>query len=169
MCEDTLGKTRQIVGPLLIWLLVAAVIRALIEVPPWSADLYETMTHKSLGDPGYISFLVVMLTPRIIYLGLALRTWMVQDHIPCVGLAIGAVATTVVYVVNLVLKDGYGKVRPCNVYETIDICPPIDNFSSPSNHTVIAFGLAMGLAFALPWMAYLAFPLAIIEGMSRVL
>ncbi|MDN6148917.1 MAG: phosphatase PAP2 family protein [Yaniella sp.] len=169
MCEDTLGKTRQIVGPVLIWLLVAAVIGALIEVPPWSADLYETMTHESLGDTGYISSLVVMLTLIIIYLGMALRTWLVKDNIPFVRLVFGAVATTVVYVVNLLLKDGYGKVRPCNVYETIDNCPPIDNFSYPSNHTVIAFGLAMGLAFALPWMAYLAFPLAIIEGVSRVL
>ena len=169
MCEDTLGKTRQIVGPVLIWLLVAAVIGALIEVPLWSAELYATMTNEALRETGPIVSLVVTLALIIVYLGMILRTWLTKDNIPCIRLVFGAVATTVVYVINLFLKDGYGKVRPCNVYETVGNCPPLDNFSYPSNHTVIAFGLAMGLAFALPWMAYLAFPLAIIVGVSRVL
>lgn len=169
MCEDTLGKTRQIVGPVLIWLLVAAVIGALIEVPPWSAELYETMTIESLGDTGHIASTVVMLALVIVYLGTLVRTWVTKDNIPFVRLVFGGAATTLVYVINVFLKDGYGKVRPCNVYETVGNCPPLEDFSYPSNHTVIAFGLAMGLAFALPWMAYLAFPLAILEGVSRVL
>jgi len=164
-----LGKTRQIVGPVLIWLLVAAVIGALIEVPPWSAELYETMTIESLGDTGYIASTVVMLALVIVYLGTLVRTWVTKDNIPFVRLVFGGVATTLVYVINVFLKDGYGNVRPCNVYETVSNCPPLEDFSYPSNHTVIAFGLAMGLAFALPWMAYLAFPLAILEGVSRVL
>lgn len=164
-----MGKTRQIVGPVLIWLLVAAVVGALIEVPPWSAELYKTMSIESLGDTGDIISVMVMLALIIVYLGMLLRTWLTKEHIPFVRLVFGAVATTVIYGINLLLKEGYSKVRPCNVYETVGTCPPLDNFSYPSNHTVIAFGLAMGLAFALPWMAYLAFPMAIIEGIARVL
>lgn len=164
-----MGKTRQIVGPVLIWLLVAAVIGALIEVPPWSAELYETMSIESLGETGNIVSLVVMLALIIVYLGMLLRTWLTKDNIPFVRLVFGAFATTVVYGINLLLKNGYGKIRPCNVDEAVGTCPPLEDFSYPSNHTVIAFGLAMGLAFALPWMAYLAFPLAIIEGVARVL
>src|SRR5690625_5596990 len=60
-------------------------------------------------------------------------------------------------------------VRPCHTFDTGGSCPDISNFSYPSNHTVIAFGLAMGLAFAIPWLAYLTFPLAIIEAVARVL
>src|SRR5699024_11239720 len=114
-------------------------------------------------ETGPIFVVVVLLALSIVDLVMALLTCLTKDNIPFIRLVFGAVATTVVYVVNLFLKDNYGKVRPCNVYETVGNCPPLDNFSYPSNHTVIAVGLAMGLAFALPWMAYLASPLAIID------
>src|SRR5699024_9637 len=56
-----------------------------------------------------------------------------------------------------------------HTFDTGGSCPDISNFSYPSNHTVIAFGLAMGLAFAIPWLSYLVFPVAILEAISRVL
>lgn len=164
-----MGQTRQIVGPVLIWLLVAAVVGALIDVPAWSVELYEAMNVESLTDTGSIVSTVVMIALVVVYLGMLLRAWFTKDNIPFIRLVFGGVATTVVYGINLLLKGGYGKVRPCNVYETAGNCPPLENFSYPSNHTVIAFGLAMGLAFALPWLAYIAFPLAIIAAVSRVL
>lgn len=170
MCEDTLGQTRQIVGPVLLWLLVAAIIGALIDVPVWSAKLAETMAVEPWVDIGYVLSTIVMLALVIMYAATVLRTWFTRDHVPFTRLLFAGVATVIAYGINnLLLKDTYGKVRPCNMFETAGHCPGLENFSYPSNHTVIAFGLAMGLAFAIPWLGYLAFPLAMIEGVCRVL
>lgn len=165
-----MGQTRQIVGPVLIWLLVAAVIGALIDVPAWSAELAETMAVEPWTNIGYVVSQIVMWVLVATYAGMLLRTWITKDHVPFTRLVFGGAATVVVYGINnLFLKETYGKVRPCNVFETAGYCPGVENFSYPSNHTVIAFGLAMGLAFASPWLSYIAFPLAIIEGVARVL
>src|SRR5699024_4381389 len=170
MCEDTLGQTRQIVGPVLIWLLVAAVIGALIAVPTWSAQLAEAMAVEPWIDIGFVVSEIVMIVLILIYAGMLLRTWITKDHMPFTRLVFGGATTVIAYGINnLLLKDTYGKVRPCNAFETAGQCPGLENFSYPSNHTVIAFGLAMGLAFAIPWLGYIAFPLAIIEGICRVL
>ena len=164
-----MGKTRQIVGPVLIWLLVAAVIGALTVVPPWSTDLFETMAVEPWVGIGQFLSPVVMIALILVYLGMLLKTWIARDHKPFIRLVFGAVATTLAYGLNLLLKNDFGKVRPCHDFATGGACPAVDNFSYPSNHTVIAFGLAMGLAFAIPWLTYLAFPLAILEGVSRVM
>lgn len=165
-----MGQTRQIVGPVLIWLLVAAVIGALIDVPAWSAQLAEAMAVQPWVDIGYFVSQLVMWILVVTYAAMLLRTWFTKDHLPFIRLVFGGAATVVAYAINkLLLKETYGKVRPCNVFETGGDCPGVENFSYPSNHTVIAFALAMGLAFAIPWLSYIVFPLAIIEGVSRVL
>lgn len=170
MCEDTLGQTRQIVGPVLIWLLAAAVVGALIDVPAWSAQLSETMAVQPWLDIGYWVSEIVMWILVVTYAAMLLRTWFTKDHVPFTRLVFGGAATVLAYGINnLLLKETYGKVRPCNVFETAGECPGVENFSYPSNHTVIAFGLAMGLALAIPWLSYIAFPLAIIAGVARVL
>lgn len=165
-----MGKTRQIVGPVLIWLLVAATIGALTDVPSWSAGLFETMAVEPWVNIGPTLSTVTMLILVGIYGVMLLWTLIVKDHIPFIRLVFGGAATTLVYGINkLFLKDTYGMLRPCHTFDTGGTCPEITNFSYPSNHTVIAFGLAMGLAFAVPWLSYLVFPVAVIEAVSRVL
>src|SRR5699024_10627549 len=161
---------RPSLGPVLIWLLVAAVVGALIDVPTWSIKLPQAGAVEAWADNGYLVSQVVIRTLVAVYLIMILRTSLKKEHLALIRLLFGGVATTVVYAINkLFLKETYGKVRPCNLFETGGNCPDVGNFSYPSNHAVIAFGLAMGLAFAIPWLAYLTFPLAIIEAVARVL
>lgn len=165
-----MGKTRQIVGPVLIWLMVAATIGALTDVPAWSAELFETVAVEPWVNIGPTLSTVTMLVLVGLYGVMLLRKLILKDHVPFVRLVVGGAATTLVYAINkLILKDTYGMIRPCHTFDTGGSCPDISNFSYPSNHTVIAFGLAMGLAFAITWLSYLVFPVAILEAISRVL
>src|SRR5699024_10297808 len=151
-------------------MLVAAVIGALITVPTWSAQLAEAMVVEQWIDIGFVVSEIVMIVLILIYAGMLLLTLITKDHMPFTRLVFAGAATVIAYGINnLLLKDTYGKVRPCNAFETAGQCPGLENFSYPSNHTVIAFGLAMGLAFAFPCWCYIAFPRAIMPGICRVL
>lgn len=167
--EGILGQTRQIVGPVLIWLLVAAIIGALVEVPPWSADLSETMAVGPWIAIGQIVSPVVMIVLAVLYLGMLIRVWVLKENLPFIRLVCGAVTTLVITVISFVLQNTYGKPRPCHMVELGGNCPADASFAYPSSFAVIAFALAVGLAYAVPWTSYLVFPLAIIEGVASVL
>jgi len=168
-CEGTLGQTRQIVGPVLIWLLVAATIGALTEVPVWSAELVATMAVDPWIGIGQIVSPVVMIMLVVMYVVMLIRTWTQHEHLPFVRLLFGAGATVVVAIVSFVLQNTFGKPRPCHLTELGGSCPAETSFSYPSSFGVIAFALAVGLTFAMPWLASLAFPLAILEGVASIL
>src|SRR5690625_1059996 len=150
--------------------MVAATIGALTDVPTWSADLFQALAVEPWVNIGPTLSTVTMLVLVGLYGVMSLWTLIKKEHVAFVRLVFGGAATTLVYGINkLVLKDTYGMVRPCHTFDTGGSGPDISNFSYPSNHTVIAFGLAMGLAFAIPWLSYLVFPVALLEAISRVL
>lgn len=164
-----MGQTRKLVGPVLLWLLVAAVVGALLEPPAWSATLFEAAVHETWVKIGTAVSTGALLALVAGYGIMFLRSWFTKNHLACIRLLYGGVAIVVVYVINLLLKNMFGQIRPCHTIRTPTSCPPLDNFSYPSNHTVIAFGIAAGLAFAIPWLSYIVFPVAVLEGISRVL
>jgi PAP2 superfamily len=51
---------------------------------------------------------------------------------------------------------------------TIAACPPLDDWSFPSNHSVIAAGAAATLVLAWRGLAWVVFPLAAVMAFSRV-
>src|SRR5699024_12611016 len=71
-----------------------------------------------------------------------------------VGLVAGGRAAALAYGLNLLLTGLLAEVRPCHLHDIVSACPPPDNWSFPSNHTVIAFALAVGLAAAAPRLAW---------------
>lgn len=164
-----MGQTRQIVGPVLLWLLVAATIGALSTVPSWSAELSETMAVDPWIGIGQIISPVVMILLAIFYLVMLVRTWTTKEHLPFVRLLFGAGTTLAITVISFVLQNSFGKPRPCHMVELDGTCPALESFAYPSSFAVIAFALAIGLAFAVPWTAYLAIPLAILEGVASIL
>lgn len=164
-----MGQTRQIVGPVLIWLLVAATVGALTDVPPWSANFLEAMAVDPWLDVGQIVSPVVMILLAVTYLVMLLRTWSQKEYLSYIRLLYGAGTTAVVTVVTFILQNTYGKPRPCNVLELGGSCPPDTNFAYPSTYAVVAFALAVSLAYATPWVSYLAFPLAILEGLASIM
>lgn len=167
--EGDVGQTRQIVGPVLIWLLVAATIGALTDVPSWSANFAEALAVDPWLEVGQIGSPVVMILLALIYLGALLRTWTRQESLPFIRLLYGAGTTVVVTLVCFMLQTTYGKPRPCQVLELGGSCPPDTNFSYPSTYAVVAFALAVSIAYATPWLSYLAFPLALLEGLASIM
>ena len=161
--------TRQIVGPVLIWLLVAATIGALTEVPPWSAELSQTMAIEPWIAVGQIVSPIIMLILLVTYLGMLIRAWVLKESLPFIRLIFGGLATLVIMVISFVLQNTYGKPRPCHLDEFGSTCPADTSFAYPSSFAVIAFALAVAIAFAVPWMSYLVFPLAILESVASVL
>jgi len=163
------GQTRQIVGPVLIWLLVAATIGALTDVPSWSANFAEALAVDPWLDVGQIVSPLVVIILVLIYLGTMLRTWMRQESLRFIRLLYGAGTTMVVTLVCFILQTTHGKPRPCHVLELGENCPPDTSFSYPSTYAVVAFALAVSIAYATPWLSYLAFPLALLEGLASVM
>ena len=164
-----MSRTRQLVAPVLLWLLVAVVVGVLFETPAWSATLFEAAVDQTLVNIGTITSTIMLLSLVAGY-GIAfLWSWRTEHHAACIRLLYGGVVIVVIYLLNRILKTLFGQIRPCHTIQSPTDCPPLDNFSYPSNHTVIAFGLAMGLAFAIPWLSFLVFPVAVVEGISRVL
>ena len=169
MCEGMLGQTRQIVGPVLIWLLVAATVGALTTVPSWSADLSAAMAVDPWITLGQTISPIVMIILALVYVIMLIRTWINHEHLSFIRLVFGAGTTLVIAVISFFLQNTYGKPRPCHLTELGGNCPADTSFAYPSSFAVIAFALAVGLAFAIPWTSYLAFPLAILEGVASIL
>ncbi|HJF15486.1 MAG TPA: hypothetical protein K8V32_11945, partial [Enteractinococcus helveticum] len=88
--------TRQIVGPVLIWLLVAAIIGALTEVPPWSAELSQTMAVEPWIAVGQIVSPIIMIILLVTYLGMVIRAWVIQENLPFIRLIFGGLTTLVI-------------------------------------------------------------------------
>src|SRR5207248_1145532 len=58
------------------------------------------------------------------------------------------IAAIVAYVVNDGIKLSFGEHRPCDRFPhafLLEKCPPIDDYSFPSNHTVVVFAMAVAL------------------------
>jgi undecaprenyl-diphosphatase len=164
-----MGQFRHILWPVLIWLAVGAVIIALMDTPAWSAKTFERVTNDEWVATGVLLSTVVMLTLMGFYISMLVRAWLTMAALPFVRLFLAGAVAVVVYNVNVLLKDNYQQTRPCHEIQIATECPPLENFSYPSNHTVIAFGLVAGLVFAMPRTAYIVLPLGVLEGVSRVI
>ncbi|HIX00964.1 MAG TPA: phosphatase PAP2 family protein [Candidatus Nesterenkonia stercoripullorum] len=83
-------------------------------------------------------------------------------------LVAGGVGSVIAYVISRSVKPLFEVPRPCHVNEIMAQCPPPDSWTYPSNHTVIAFSLAVAVTAAVPRLGYAAAPIAVIVGLSRV-
>ncbi|MEO3871790.1 phosphatase PAP2 family protein [Nonomuraea sp. B12E4] len=98
----------------------------------------------------------------------ALRAW----RAPARDLALvvaGPAGVVLAYVVSEVVKAFVREDRPCRGgVATIAACPPPDDWSFPSNHSVIAAGAAGALVLAWRALAWVVLPLAALMAFSRV-
>ena len=164
-----MGQTRQIVGPVLLWLLVAATIGALSTVPSWSAELSETMAVEPWIGVGQVISPIVMIILVIFYVIMLVRTRAAREHLSFVRLLFGAGTTLLIALLSFILQNSFDNPRPCHTVELHGTCPAVESFAYPSSFAVIAFALAVGLAYAVPWTSYLVFPLAVLEGVASIL
>ncbi|GAA2041673.1 hypothetical protein GCM10009740_37500 [Terrabacter terrae] len=84
---------------------------------------------------------------------------------------VGATATVAAYVLSEVVKGVVREARPCRAMavHTVAACPAANDWSWPSNHAVIAAGLATAVVALSPLWWRLVVPLALAVGVSRVL
>lgn len=141
-----MGHVAKMFWPLAIWLVAAMAIVTLYETPAWSTRTFVWVAGAEWAPAGALSSTIVMLLLMVLYVGMLVHTWFIKDRLAFVRLICGGIFAVVTYVINLVLKGNYEQLRPCHQIQLATQCPPVDNFSYPSNHTVIAFGLAAGLA-----------------------
>ncbi|MBT2403374.1 MULTISPECIES: phosphatase PAP2 family protein [unclassified Streptomyces] len=90
-----------------------------------------------------------------------------------VALAVLApLATAVAYVASEVAKSTVDEERPCRAVAgaaaSLVPCPPVGDWSFPSNHAAIAGAAAVALALAVRRLALLTVPLALLMAFSRV-
>lgn len=85
-----------------------------------------------------------------------------------VRLVAGGFGSAVAYGASELLKLLFARDRPCHVMDVLAACPPAEDWSYPSNHTVIALSLAVAITAAVPKVGFLAVPVACLAGLSRV-
>lgn len=166
---------KRILGAIMLWLVAIALVSALSGAPAWSVDLYQVVAVEPLiGWGAWISTAALL---ALVALYAVAGLWLLtggkltgpQRWDQLIRLIIAGVAACVSYGINVVLKGSFAAVRPCHLHDIVSACPPAENWSFPSNHTVIAFSLMIGLIVAWPRWAWVAVPLALLAGCARVL
>ncbi len=131
-------------------------VRAVDDWPAWAHSAIEALTE---GGIVLLLVLVVAVTVRR------------RDPRTTAQAAIGIAATAAAYAASALLKLTEAQVRPCRVLpdlDTIAACPPAGDWSLPSNHAVIAAGLAVAVGALVPRLAPAAALLAVAVAASRV-
>lgn len=83
--------------------------------------------------------------------------------------AAAAAGAPAAYLASETLKLVFEQERPCRVMAELPHCPPIGDWSLPSNHSTVAFALFCAVAVTrggwLPWVAAM---LAVVVGWARI-
>ncbi len=130
--------------------------RAVDDWPAWAHRAIEALTE---GGIVLLLVLVVAVTVRR------------RDPRTTAQAGIGIAATAAAYGASALLKLTEAQVRPCRALpdlDTIAACPPAGDWSLPSNHAVIAAGLAVAVGALVPRLAPAAALLAVAVAASRV-
>ncbi|WP_345569149.1 phosphatase PAP2 family protein [Nonomuraea rosea] len=136
--------------------------------------VYYDIVDFARTTPGWLHTLAEVGTDAGLFLFVALfgvaalRAW----RAPARDLALvvaGPAGVVFAYVVSEVVKTFVREDRPCRgAVATIAACPPPDDWSFPSNHSVIAAGAAATLALVWRALAWAVLPLAAMMAFSRV-
>jgi len=136
--------------------------------------LYRDIVDFALSTPAWLHTLAEVGTDAglFLFMGLFLLSWWRARRAPDRELAIaiaGPAGIVGAYIVSEVVKLLIKEDRPCRGgLATIAACPPVGDWSFPSNHAVIAAGAAATLTLAWRSLAWLVLPLAALMAFSRV-
>lgn len=146
----------------------------------WSTSLYRTVdtaTSSWPSEAGTVSDLIAEAGLLALAGMLAVLLWWGRGdtRILAVGLAAGAGAVGSA-VATLAVKSVVTEERPCTALagvHALSECPPLGDWSFPSNHSGISAALATAVVLASYaarrlWMAVVAVVTAVVVGISRV-
>ncbi|UQX01665.1 phosphatase PAP2 family protein [Streptomyces sp. RerS4] len=142
-----------------------------------SSDLYRHITDFARSAPPWVQAGFEVFTEYGLLLFAVLYVavwWRARGRAPrALALAVLApLVTALVYVVSELVKSTVEEERPCRAVAgaaaALLPCPPYGDWSFPSNHSAIAGAAAVGVALALPRLAWLTLPVAVLMAYSRV-
>ncbi|MET4926077.1 phosphatase PAP2 family protein [Streptomyces sp. PSRA5] len=145
--------------------------------PSVTSGLYRDITDLAHQSPSWVRHFVEIGTEAVIViLGvLFLISWWRTRSADSRAMAVavvGPLATAVAYVGSELFKSVVQEERPCRAVAgaaaSLATCPPVGDWSFPSNHSTIAAAAAVALAIAWRAIAFLTIPLAIFAAFSRV-
>ncbi len=152
----------------------AVVVVALYLLRDVSAAIYRAIVPHTADLPGVgLVADVGLLVLVALFAVLAAQMWRTRS--PYLGdLLMGGFGVVVAYVLSEVVKSLVGEDRPCRAQVALPDCPAVGDWSFPSNHTVIAIGLATAIVLASGQMLsslqrWLVLALGILVGLARVL
>ncbi|WP_219471476.1 phosphatase PAP2 family protein [Nonomuraea rhizosphaerae] len=136
--------------------------------------MYRDIVDFALTTPAWLHTLAEVGTDAglFVFAALFLLCWWRARNAPARDLAIaiaGPAGVVCAYVLSEIVKTFVREGRPCrDGIATIAACPPPDDWSFPSNHSVIAAGAAGTLVLAWRALAWAVLPLAVLMAFSRV-
>ncbi|RVW01137.1 phosphatase PAP2 family protein [Rhodococcus xishaensis] len=152
----------------------AVVVVALYLLRDVSAVIYRAIVPHTSSLPGVSLIADGGLLVLVALFGvLAVQMWRTRS--PYLGdLLMGGFGVVVAYALSEVVKVFVGENRPCRAELTLPDCPAVSDWSFPSNHSAIAFGIATAIVLAStrvlsPVQRGLVIGLAALVGLARVL
>ncbi|MBT2446621.1 phosphatase PAP2 family protein [Streptomyces sp. ISL-43] len=143
-----------------------------------SSGLYLDVTDFARSTPAWVqsAFEVWTKYGLFVFGALFIAVWWRsrgRNDPRAVALAVLApLVTALAYAASELVKAAVDEERPCRAAAgaaaSLIKCPAAGDWSFPSNHSVIAGAAAVGLALALPRLALLTVPLALLMAFSRV-
>ncbi|MEU9762834.1 phosphatase PAP2 family protein [Streptomyces sp. NPDC047985] len=142
-----------------------------------TAPLYRDVTDFAHDMPSWVQHLAEIWTEfgLLVFGVLFITGWWRARRADEGALALAVlapVATAFGYVVSESLKSVVTEERPCRAVAgaaaSLVPCPPVGDWSFPSNHSAIAGAAAVALAMCRPLLAWLTVPMALLMAFSRV-
>ncbi|RVW10199.1 phosphatase PAP2 family protein [Prescottella agglutinans] len=157
-------------------MLIAAsvIVVALYLLRDVSAAIYRAIVPHTAELPGVgLIADVGLLVLVALFALLAVQMWRTRS--PFLGdLLMGGFGVVVAYALSEMVKSLVAEDRPCRTQVALPDCPTVGDWSFPSNHTVIAIGLATAIVLASEQALSslqrgLVIALAVLIGATRVL
>ncbi|WP_410656260.1 phosphatase PAP2 family protein [Amycolatopsis sp. lyj-112] len=134
--------------------------------------MYDDIVELAGASPGWLQTAGVLFTEAGLLAFAALFAWLLwRARASPVRMAVALLppaATAIAYLISEAVKSVIREDRPCRNLVTLVDCPPLDDWSFPSNHTTIAAAAAVGLALAWRRLSPWVLPGALLMGFSRV-
>lgn len=143
---------------------------------PWSEDWFRGVAQSAQSLPSWLQHTVLLFSEAglLLFAVLFLAAWWRArgKNARRMTLALLAPVVTVgAYLVSETIKAATVVVRPCRAVSeaaTIADCPPLHDWSFPSNHATIAGAAAVAALLAWRALAWIALPAAVAMAVSRV-
>lgn len=154
-------------------ILVVGVLASVVLLAPFpgslSAVLYESIARPLWNVPGIGVPALMGIVALAALLGFLLLHARRLDTARFAQGAAATVGVPLAYMASEGLKLVFAQERPCRVVVELPGCPPIGDWSLPSNHSTVAFALFCAIAVTRTgWPAWLAAALATLVAWGRI-